>query len=353
VGRGTTQHEAVDDVDLQGVDAMLGPLQIIAMSLPAGSARPSAVVARVDEVESLGAVRVLDLLAVSKSEDGSVAELSLGEDQDFGALVSRLFPVSNGNATSAGSVQELWRRAQSLPAGTAVVFLLVEHRWARGIFTALEQEGGAVLGAGLLTPELNVLVDAEVAAMEEAARAIAAAHASEAEARLRAMRAWQEADQAVAGADRVRAAAAADVLRVLTGAGLLEAAAIDEALDVISAAGFVTVAAEKVAEEVVEADATLAAAAHRAAVETVAEDVAAVADAEARTADARRAASVTPAELRVLHYLPTKLPFALIADKLGISRQAAKSRAERAYKKLGVHSRAAAVQRAQELRVLP
>ena len=74
--------------------------------------------------------------------------------------------------------------------------------------------------------------------------------------------------------------------------------------------------------------------------------MAAVADAEARTADARRAASVTPAELRVLHYLPTKLPFALIADKLGISRQAAKSRAERAYKKLGVHSRAAAVQRA-------
>ena len=51
--------------------------------------------------------------------DGSVAELSLGEDQDFGALVSRLFPVSNGNATSAGSVQELWRRAQSLPAGSS------------------------------------------------------------------------------------------------------------------------------------------------------------------------------------------------------------------------------------------
>src|SRR3954447_18879705 len=107
---------------------MLGPLQIIAMSLPAGAARPSAIVARVDELESLGAVRVLDLLAVSKSGDGAVAELSLGEDEDFGALVSRLVPVSNGNATPAGSAQELWMRAQSLPTGTAVVFLLVEHR---------------------------------------------------------------------------------------------------------------------------------------------------------------------------------------------------------------------------------
>jgi len=55
------------------------------------------------------------------------------------------------------------------------------------------------------------------------------------------------------------------------------------------------------------------------------------------------------AEERVLRYLPTRLTFALIADKLGISRSAAKERAERAYKKLGVHSRADAVSRAREL----
>ena len=47
------------------------------------------------------------------------------------------------------------------------------------------------------------------------------------------------------------------------------------------------------------------------------------------------------------------MSFALIADKLGISRGAAMMRAERAYKKLGVHNRADAVARAQALRVLP
>ncbi len=55
------------------------------------------------------------------------------------------------------------------------------------------------------------------------------------------------------------------------------------------------------------------------------------------------------AEARVLRYLPTRLTFALIADKLGISRSAAKERAERAYQKLGVHSRAEAVIRARAL----
>ena len=58
------------------------------------------------------------------------------------------------------------------------------------------------------------------------------------------------------------------------------------------------------------------------------------------------------AQARVLRYLPTKLSFAVIADKLGISRSAAKERAERAYKKLGVHTRAEAVTRARALGII-
>jgi DNA-binding CsgD family transcriptional regulator len=65
--------------------------------------------------------------------------------------------------------------------------------------------------------------------------------------------------------------------------------------------------------------------------------------------DAAVAASISAVELEVLRYLPTKMTFALVADKLGISRSAAKERAERAYKKLGVHNRADAVARAREL----
>ena len=75
----------------------------------------------------------------------------------------------------------------------------------------------------------------------------------------------------------------------------------------------------------------------------------AAADAVARAAANVAAASITVAEARVLRYLPTRLTFALIADKLGISRSAAKQRAERAYQKLGVHNRADAVDRARAL----
>jgi DNA-binding CsgD family transcriptional regulator len=75
----------------------------------------------------------------------------------------------------------------------------------------------------------------------------------------------------------------------------------------------------------------------------------AAAEAGADAAATVRAASITMAEARVLRYLPARLTFALIAGKLGISRSAAKERAERAYHKLGVHSRAEAVIRARAL----
>lgn len=330
-------------------------LQLIGVRLPPGD--PVArLLAEIDRIESSSGVRVLDLMIVSKNQDGSIVRASLGEDDDFGDLVARLFPIGDAEAEQgegAGAAAELWGQAQGLPAGSAVAFLLVEHRWARGIFETIDTEGGALLGAAFLTPELGLIVDAEITAMENAAHSIAAAQAAEADANLRALAAMAAADEAVAASARVRSAAAAEALGVLTEAGLLELAATHEAADALSAAGLIIAVADEAVRLAVEEDVSRIDAADEAATESIAEDLEAVRAADQAAADARIAASVIPAEIRVLRYLSTKLSFALIADKLGISRGAAKSRAERAYKKLGVHNRADAVDRARTLRVIP
>ena len=89
--------------------------------------------------------------------------------------------------------------------------------------------------------------------------------------------------------------------------------------------------------------------AYAAQTEAVAASTAAIEAAAQKADEAAVAASVSAVELQVLRYLPTKMTFALVADKLGISRSAAKERAERAYKKLGVHNRADAVLRVIDL----
>lgn len=321
----------------------LGPLQVIGVRLPPGSSSVSRVIGEVDRISSRSAVRVLDVVVMSKDREGTLVRTSFDATEgssvgeDFGELLSRLFPTRTAGAgdDAEGELLGLWAQAELLPAGESIAFLLVEHLWARELFVAVGEEGGAVFSAALLAPTASLVIDAEIAAMDDAARSIAESQAAEAQARLRSAAVRDDVDQTVAAADRIRSVAAARALQALTEAGLIERAAAHEAADALDAAGLIIATVEEIVAEV------------------IVEDSALVAAAEWRAADAAQAASVTPAEIRVLRYLPTPLTFALIADRLGISRAAAKNRAERAYKKLKVHNRAEAVKRARAIRVLP
>ena len=62
---------------------------------------------------------------------------------------------------------------------------------------------------------------------------------------------------------------------------------------------------------------------------------------------------LTPAELRVLPYLRTHLTFAEIGERLYVSRNTVNTQAGSIYRKLGVSSRAGAVDRALDLGLLP
>ena len=350
--------------------------------------------AEVDRLQGRGVLRLLDLLFVSKSEDGTIQRTVIGDD-DFGALLSTIVPFGGAGlvetaATGSSGFDPTDARAlaHSLLPGTALAFLLIEHGWAQPLFDAIAETGGELLGEGFLTAEAGLIVGAEVAAMEEAAEVIAAALAAEARATLRAIAAETRAANTIAASEATRAAAAADAVRALISAGIVEETAAHEAVEALRAAGLIIAAADEAAAEAVAEDQVAVAAADEAAAEAVAEDQAAIAAADKEAAEAvaedqvavaaadnavaegeaavaaaneaaakavaeaaatLSAASISVAEARVLRYLPTPLTFALIADKLGISRSAAKDRAGRIYQKLGVHSRAEAVTRARAL----
>jgi DNA-binding CsgD family transcriptional regulator len=343
---------------------MPGPLQVIAVSFSPGSDFQARVLAEVDRLQGRGVLRLLDVIFVAKNEDGTIEPVVVGrDDDDLGALLSSILPLGGGvveptgEADSSGSaMSDAWALAESLLPGTALALLLVEHGWAQALFEAVSDSGGALLGEGFLTAEAGLVVGAEVAALEEAAEVIAVAQAAEARATLAALAAETQAADAIAASDAIVAGAAAVAVRALIDAGLVQEAAAHEAVETLNAAGLMVAAADRAAAEAVAEDAAAVRTADEAAAEGVAQDARevivadqAAADAVAEAAADVAAASITVTEARVLRYLPTRLTFALIADKLGISRSAAKERAERAYKKLGVHNRADAVNRARAL----
>jgi DNA-binding CsgD family transcriptional regulator len=344
---------------------MPGPLQVIAVSFSPGSDFQARVLTEVDRLQGRGVLRLLDVIFVAKNEDGTIEPVVVGgDDDDLGALLSSILPLGGGgvvepagDAGSSGSaMSDVWALAESLLPGTALALLLVEHGWAQALFEAVSDSGGALLGEGFLTAEAGLVVGAEVAALEEAAEVIAVAQAAEARATLAALAAETQAADAIAASEAIVAGAAAVAVRALIDAGLVQEAAAHEAVEALNAAGLMVAAADEAAAEAVAEDAAVVRTADQAAAEAVAQDATEVivadqvaAEAVAVAAANVAAASITVAEARVLRYLPTRLTFALIADKLGISRAAAKERAERAYKKLGVHNRAEAVNRARAL----
>ena len=187
---------------------MPGPLQVIAVSFGPGADFEGRVLAEVDRLQGRGVLRLLDVLFVAKSEDGVVERLVVGDDEDFGALLASIVPFDGaglvGDGSSGFDPADAWALAGSLAPGTALAFLLVEHGWAQPLFDAIAESGGALVGEGFLTPEVGLLVGAEVAAMEEAARVIAAAQADEADTMLLAMAAEAQAAEAIATSEAIR-----------------------------------------------------------------------------------------------------------------------------------------------------
>jgi DNA-binding CsgD family transcriptional regulator len=343
---------------------MTAPLQVIALSFSRDAGAEDRILAEVDRLRGRGVLRLLDMLFVAKSQDGTIEHLAIGADEDFGALLAAVVPVTDGGP--AGPAQGIapgvfdpagaQALADSLRPGTALAFLLVEHHWAAPLFAAIADGGGMLIGEGFLTAEAGLVVGAEVAAMEEASQVIAQAQAAEAEALLAAVAAGAIAAEAVAESERIQSAAAAAAVQALITAGLVEEAAAHEAVAALTAAGLIAAAAEQAAADAVTEDAAVVEAADEVAAASLAESLATIAAADEVASEATSeaearvsAASITMAEAQVLRYLAKPLPFAVIADKLGISRSAAKERASRLYKRLGVHSRDEAVSQARSL----
>ena len=217
---------------------MTAPLQVIALSFSRDVGSEERILAEVDRLRGRGVLRLLDMLFVARSQDGTIERLSIGDDEDFGSLLAAVVPVAGGgpagpaSADGPAAFDQADARAltDALEPGTALAFLLVEHYWAAPLFDAIAETGGVLIGEGFLTAETGLVVGAEVAAMEEAAEVIAQAQADEAAALLAAAAAQAEAAQAVAESQQIQSAAAAGAVRALITAGLVEEAAAHEAV---------------------------------------------------------------------------------------------------------------------------
>ena len=144
-------------------DVELGTVDYVVVAFPAGQANFSGEMA--SELRALmdsNTVRVLDLLLLTKDEDGSVeaSELRDADDGEVGQLSAAEADLAV--LLAASDVEEIGRVLE--PGSTAAV-LVWENVWAAPFGAAVSRSGGQLLASGRIpTQAVMAAVDADRAA---------------------------------------------------------------------------------------------------------------------------------------------------------------------------------------------
>ena len=138
---------------------MTAPVQVLAIGLD----RPvhdGSVQAELDRLEGIGTVRLVDVLLVSRSEDGtlSAGPPPPGRPAETGSVVARPLgsteeapPTANGRG--APGPEAVWSLDEAVPPGATAAVALVEHLWAEPLRDAIRTAGGRPLGVTWLAEE--------------------------------------------------------------------------------------------------------------------------------------------------------------------------------------------------------
>lgn len=146
---------------------MMGPVQVLVVGFdqPTFSGE---VLAELTRLREAGIVRLIDLLLVSRAEDGSLETLTPpdGTGADLGGLAAAVLsrPEGEADAVSVADADSddvsAWSLADAVPPGSAAAVALIEHVWAGPLSAAIRRAGGNALEETWLGPDDLELLEA-------------------------------------------------------------------------------------------------------------------------------------------------------------------------------------------------
>ena len=122
----------------------LGPVDYIVVEFPAG--RSSFTGEMVEELVALvgaGTIRVIDVLILTKNEDGSVDAMELSDIPELGEL--QQIEAELAELLAADDVEHL---AAAMEPGSTAGVLIWENLWAAGFASAARRSGGQLIADG-------------------------------------------------------------------------------------------------------------------------------------------------------------------------------------------------------------
>ena len=141
----------------------LGPVDILVLGFPAGAPMTGEAVPLLLDLVERGIVRVLDVLFVTKDENGEVAGF---DAQGLGPERIGDFQVFDGATSGLIGGDDLVEAGNALEPGESAVLLVYENTWAAPFVAAVRRNGGIVLANDRIPVQtlMEVLEAADTAA---------------------------------------------------------------------------------------------------------------------------------------------------------------------------------------------
>jgi hypothetical protein len=239
----------------------VGPLQIVLVGFETTERFRGDIARELAQLRGRGVIRVLDARLFHRSPDGELTEVDLNPlladppdppDRAIAHLLGANGARGNGGrppgealAHTAGfALEDLRRLTDEIGPGDHAAVVLVEHLWAARLREAVREAGGRLLGQGFLTPEVVMIVGAEIQARADAEAAIELAQAARGAALVEALESFAAAP---GGSVEDRSQGAAKVVRVLVERGLIHEPEAEAAIDALVTAGLIESAIVKAA----------------------------------------------------------------------------------------------------------
>lgn len=138
----------------------LGPIDYAIFEFP-GNRFNGEIAPNIVDLTDRGIIRILDLVFVKKSEDGSVEALEVTEmDQDEIGSIS----LYSGDLTELLSHEDIRAVGDVIEPGTSALFAVWENTWAAPLATAILESGGKLADTGRI-PVQSVLEAIEATTM--------------------------------------------------------------------------------------------------------------------------------------------------------------------------------------------
>jgi hypothetical protein len=136
----------------------LGPLEYLVIGFK-GDQFDGGIAKELEKTVASGIVRIVDIVFVAKNSGGTttIVEIDNKDDHQFDSF-RRLLADTQALFTR----DDLEQLADTMPAGTAGLVLLFEHRWAEAIKEAMAERGGFLVARSVIPGDVLEDLSAEL-----------------------------------------------------------------------------------------------------------------------------------------------------------------------------------------------